>query len=138
MSTRFSISDLAKEFGITPRAIRFYEEKGLLAPQRDGQTRWYRPGDRVSLKLILRGKRLGLSLEESGELIRMYQPGSDNEAQLQRLIESISRRREELRRQLDDIQLTLRELDDAEKRATEALSQLSPKSNSATAQRVAK
>lgn len=124
MPRRFSISDLAHEFGITPRAIRFYEEKDLLQPARDGQTRWYSAADRVALKLILRGKRLGLSLEESGELIRMYDPASGNRAQLEKLVASIARRRHELQQQLDEIQLTLTELRAAEQRARDALDAL--------------
>ena len=76
----FSISDLAREFDVTPRAIRFYEDQGLLAPRRDGQRRIYTPRDRTRLKLTLRGKRLGLSLSEIRELIDMYEPGRDDAA----------------------------------------------------------
>jgi DNA-binding transcriptional MerR regulator len=80
----YSITELATDFDITTRTIRFYEEKGLLNPQRKGQTRIYSAADRIKLKLILRGKRLGLSLEESKDIIEMYQPEHDN-AVLKRL-----------------------------------------------------
>src|SRR3989442_1135392 len=72
--TEFSISELAREFDITPRAIRFYEAEGLISPRRDGQRRIYTPRDRTRLKLTLRGKRLGLTLSEIRELIDMYEP----------------------------------------------------------------
>ncbi|MFQ3223095.1 MAG: DNA-binding transcriptional MerR regulator, partial [Porticoccaceae bacterium] len=71
----YSISQLSKEFEITTRTIRHYEDLGLLAPARRGQTRVYSPADRIRLKLILRGKRLGLSLDDSREIIDMYEPG---------------------------------------------------------------
>jgi DNA-binding transcriptional MerR regulator len=82
----FSISDLAREFDVTPRAIRFYEDQGLLAPRREGQRRIYTPRDRTRLKLTLRGKRLGLSLSEIRELIDMYEPGRDERPQLERFL----------------------------------------------------
>ncbi|MGH8741116.1 MAG: MerR family transcriptional regulator, partial [Burkholderiales bacterium] len=82
----FSISDLAREFDITPRAIRFYEDQGLLAPRREGQRRIYTPRDRTRLKLTLRGKRLGLTLSEIRELIDMYEPGRDERPQLERFL----------------------------------------------------
>src|SRR5882762_6796626 len=82
----FSISDLAREFDITPRAIRFYEDQGLLAPRREGQRRIYTPRDRTRLKLTLRGKRLGLTLSEIRELIDMYEPGRDARPQLERFL----------------------------------------------------
>src|SRR5688572_217037 len=82
----FSISELAREFDITPRAIRFYEDQGLLAPRRDGQRRIYTPRDRTRLKLTLRGKRLGLTLSEIRELIDMYEPGRDQRPQLERFL----------------------------------------------------
>src|SRR5213595_433579 len=86
----FSISDLAREFDITPRAIRFYEDQGLLSPRRDGQRRIYTPRDRTRLKLTLRGKRLGLTLAEIRELIDMYEPGRDERAQLERFREVLA------------------------------------------------
>ncbi|MFV0275766.1 MAG: MerR family transcriptional regulator, partial [Parahaliea sp.] len=85
----YSISDLAGEFGVTTRTIRFYEEKGLVHPRRDGQKRLYSPADRVRIKLILRGKRIGMSLQESVEVIDLYDPEHSNEEQLHSLINTI-------------------------------------------------
>lgn len=117
----YSISELAREFGITTRTIRFYEDKGLLSPQRRGQTRVYSPEDRVRLKLILRGKRLGFSLDESREIIDMYDPAHGNVEQLQRLLDHIEQKRAQLQQQLHDIQSLMGELDEAEARAREFL-----------------
>lgn len=119
----YSISDLSQEFDVTTRTIRFYEEAGLLTPARNGQTRIYSDEDRVKLKLILRGKRLGFSLAESRELINMYDPDSDNTRQLNALLAKIQARREQLERQLEDIQLLQAELDAAEERCRDALRQ---------------
>lgn len=125
MSRTYSIRDLADEFDITTRTIRFYEAEGMLNPQREGQTRIYTPQDRVTLKLILRGKRLGLSLAESRELIGMYNPGGEPEAnrpQLEKLLAVIEQRRSHLRQQLHDIERMMEDLDDAELKARQALS----------------
>ena len=97
---KYSISDLASDFDVTTRTIRFYEEKGLLNPLREGQTRIYSAADRIKLKLILRGKRLGLSLEDSKDIIEMYDPEHDNSPQLIKLIEKIRERRRLLQEQL--------------------------------------
>ena len=118
----YSISNLAREFDITTRTIRFYEEAGMLQPERQGQTRIYSDRDRVKLKLILRGKRLGFSLAESRELIEMYDPASDNRHQLEALLGKIRERREALERQLLDIRAMQSELDEAESRCLSALS----------------
>ena len=119
----YTIGDLAREFDVTSRTIRFYEEAGLLQPQREGQTRLYTDEDRVKLKLILRGKRLGFSLAESRGLIEMYDPASDNTHQLLALWEKIKNRREALRQQLMDIEEMQNELDAAEERCLEALNE---------------
>jgi len=121
MSQRFTISELAKEFEITARTIRFYEEKGLLSPERDGQHRLYSSADRTRLRLILRGKRIGLSLDESREIIDMYDPLSDNHQQIQRLLDKITQRREQFLQQLNDIQATLNDLAEVEQKARAAL-----------------
>ncbi|MDC0663667.1 MerR family transcriptional regulator [Marinobacter sp. SS21] len=120
----YSISDLAREFDITTRTIRFYEEAGMLEPERNGQTRIYSDEDRVKLKLILRGKRLGFSLAESRELIEMYDPTSDNAKQLHALRAKIQQSRVALEQQLADIQVMQNELDAAEERCQEALREL--------------
>lgn len=109
-----SISDLAQEFDVTTRTIRHYEELGLLAPRRLGQARLFSASDRIKLKLILRGKRLGFTLEESREIIEMYDPEGNNVEQLQRLLEAIQAQRERLSRQLDDIAKMMRDLNEAE------------------------
>ena len=84
----YSISQLSKEFDVTTRTIRHYEEIGLLSPARRGQTRVYSAADRIRLKLILRGKRLGLSLDDSRDIIDMYEPGKTNVDQLKKLIDA--------------------------------------------------
>ena len=119
----YSISELAAEFDITPRTIRFYEEKGLLKPTRQGQSRVYSAADRTRLKLILRGKRLGLSLEESRDIIEMYEPNHDNSKQLTTLIKAIQDKRRQLEHQLRDIEIMMQDLDESERRLVEALEQ---------------
>lgn len=113
-TTTYSISELAQEFAVTTRTIRHYEELQLLLPERQGQKRIYSLADRTKLKLIVRGKRIGLSLQESGELIHMYEPGHSNVDQLERLVEYISASRQKLSQQLRDISTMLDELDKAE------------------------
>jgi DNA-binding transcriptional MerR regulator len=117
----FSISDLANVFGVTTRTIRFYEEKGLLRPEREGTRRIYGPADRTRLRLILRGKRLGLSLDESAEIIHMYGTPGKNRRQLELLISRIEERRADLRRQQRDLRAMLQELDKAEANCRDAL-----------------
>ncbi|MCL6415283.1 MerR family DNA-binding transcriptional regulator [Aestuariirhabdus sp. Z084] len=120
----YSISELAKEFDITTRTIRFYEDKGLLTPQRKGQTRVYSPADRTKLKLILRGKRLGFSLEESRDIIEMYSPGQNNEQQLKALINHVRSRKATLQQQLHDIELMMLDLQESEQRCIDALQEM--------------
>ena len=118
---QFSISELSQEFDVTTRAIRFYEDEGLLEPQRQGRQRVYSGRDRVRLKLILRGKRLGFSLSEIGEIIDMYDSEPGEVGQLQYFIEKISVRRKTLRQQRDDIDVTLKELDSIEKQCRKSI-----------------
>ena len=117
----YSISELAREFGITTRTIRFYEEKGYIHPRREGGQRRYTPADRVRIKLILRGKRIGLTLAESVEIIDMYQPGENNAAQLASLIERIEARRAQLVRQRADLDAMLASLDEVDSLCRDAL-----------------
>ena len=112
----YSISDLARELDITTRAIRFYEEQGMLSPERRGLERIYTARDKVTLKLILRGKRIGFSLAECRELIELYDPTGGNQKQLHTMLGKISERREQLQQQLLDIQQMQLELDTAEER----------------------
>ena len=118
---KYSISDLCKEFDITTRTIRHYEDLGLLSPSRRGQARVYTPSDRTRLRLILRGKRLGLSLEDSRQIIDMYEPGKTNINQLNTLIDAIRVQRTKLNQQLDDISKLLKDLNDAEANCVIAL-----------------
>ncbi|SIT04581.1 MerR family transcriptional regulator [Neptunomonas antarctica] len=126
--TSYSISELSTEFDITTRSIRFYEDQGLLSPSRRGQTRIYSRQDRVRLKLILRGKRLGFSLAETGELFALWDETlSGSEKQLNLLLNKITERKKALEQQLNDIAMVRLELENAETRCTEALQELSNK-----------
>ena len=117
----FSISELAREFDITPRAFRFYEDQGLLAPRRDGQRRIYTPRDRTRLKLTLRGKRLGLTLSEIRELIDMYEPGRDQRPQLERFLSVLEAHKASLLQQQADIEAQLSEIRAFEKKIRKRL-----------------
>jgi DNA-binding transcriptional MerR regulator len=108
--TTFSIAELAREFALTPRAIRYYEAQGLLSPAREGLQRVYSKRDRTRLKLALRGKRLGLSLAEIRELIDMYDTAADNSPQLLKFLTVLSRRRAALEQQREDIEAVLAEI----------------------------
>jgi DNA-binding transcriptional MerR regulator len=119
--TEFSISELAREFDVTPRAIRFYEDQGLLAPRRDGQRRIYTARDRTRLKLTLRGKRLGLTLSEIKELIDMYEPGRDQRPQLKRFLAVLASHKSGLLQQRADLEAQLSELQAFEKKVRKQL-----------------
>ncbi len=109
----YSISELAAEFKVTPRAIRFYEDHGLLAPKRvgsNGMQRVYSLRDRTRLKLTLRGKRLGLTLTQIAELVNMYDTPRDTGAQLERFIAVLDQHKDRLEQQLDDLKVTLLEI----------------------------
>lgn len=123
----FSISDLARDLDITTRAIRFYEEQGMLSPERRGQERIYTAKDKVTLKLILRGKRIGFSLAECKELIELYDPVHGNHKQLHTFMAKIAERRAQLQQQLLDIQQMQLELDTAEERCLAALEEIDKK-----------
>lgn len=118
----YTITDLAREFGLTTRAIRFYEDHGLLAPKRAGRTRVYCHRDRVRLKLTVRGKRLGFSLVEIRELIDMYDASGDDQAQLERFLEVLKKRRAALEQQREDIEAVLQEIGSFEQQCRELLS----------------
>ena len=119
----FSISDLASEFSITTRTIRFYEEKGYLNPKREGTRRVYSSPDRTSLRLILRGKRLGLTLDETAELIKMYGSPSGNRNQLKNFIVRIGEKRTELERKKTDLEVMMNDLQSVEDKCYVALAQ---------------
>ena len=118
----FAIADLAKEFGISTRAIRFYESKGLLTPERVGATRVFRRRDRACLILILRGKRLGFSLRDISEYLSLYDAHSQTK-QVTMLTEMVDKRLGLLERQLTDLQTTISELREIRKLATERMAQ---------------
>ncbi|WP_439107087.1 MerR family transcriptional regulator [Congregibacter sp.] len=111
---QYSISELSKEFDISTRTIRFYEEKGFIKPLRSGQRRIYTSADRARIRLILRGKRIGLSLAESVEIIDMYKPSESDSSQLASLLLRIGKRREALEQQRKDLDDMLSALDEVE------------------------
>lgn len=122
--TTYTISELAKEFDITPRAIRFYEDQGLISPSRKGRRRVYRERDRVRLKLVLRGKRLGFALSEVKEMFDLYDTAPGETAQLRFLLGKIKDRREMLEQQRQDIEAVLHEMESVEKRAVTVLEEM--------------
>ncbi len=124
MKKTYSISELADEFGITTRTIRFYEEKGYLAPKREGTRRIYSPADRTRLRLILRGKRLGLSLEETADMIEMYGSPQGNRKQLETFVTRIGEKRAELERKRRDLEVMLNDLQNVEEQCHVALAEL--------------
>ena len=128
----YSISELAQEFDVTTRSVRFYEDQGLLKPSRRGQTRIFSSKDRVRLKLILRGKRMGLSLAETKELFDLWdETTSGNEKQLLLMLQTIKRRREALAQQKEDIAIVEMEMENAEARCLEALIELQTRKQTA-------
>ncbi|WP_341581523.1 MerR family DNA-binding transcriptional regulator [Marinobacter metalliresistant] len=124
----FSISELAKEFDVTTRSIRFYEDQELLKPSRRGQTRIFSSKDRVRLKLILRGKRMGFSLAETKELFDLWDETlSGNEKQLHKMLTILANKRAQMEQQKNDIAQAEMEIDTAETRCREALAELQNK-----------
>jgi len=119
-----SITDLAQEFDVTTRAIRFYEDQGLLQPERQGQTRVYSQRERTRLKLVLRGKRLGFSLGEIKEIIELYDTEPGEAAQLDHFLAKIAERKAMLEQQLEDIRVTLGELEAVEEQCRARLEEL--------------
>ena len=112
----YSITELSKEFEITPRSIRHYEQEQLISPQRSGSQRIYTKGDKVRLQLILRGKRIGFSLAEIREIITMYDSPSGEQKQTKLLLNKIEQRRAALNQQQKDIETMLEELNRLEER----------------------
>ncbi|MEJ2226636.1 MAG: MerR family DNA-binding transcriptional regulator [Alphaproteobacteria bacterium] len=117
----YSITDLAHELGITPRTLRFYEDKGLLTPQRVGGTRVYLQRDRARLILILRGKRLGFSLKEIGEYLDLYDADKTQRVQIDKLLKLVRERIGLLVQQRDALEETLTELREIEQLSLEAI-----------------
>ena len=129
----FLITDLTEEFGVTPRTLRFYEDRALLTPVRRGRKRLYRPRDRTRLRLILRGKRLGLTLDEISEILDLFDRPSGETMQIDRLLERIDARREALLAQREDIEKALSELDSVELKARTRLNAIIEKEKEPTA-----
>lgn len=123
-SQTWSIAELAAEYDVTLRTIRFYEDRGLLTPERRGTVRVYHPRDRVRLGLILRGKRLGFSLDEIATIVDMYDAEPGEEGQLVYLLDQITTRRAELEQRRQDIDETLEELAEVERRCEADLNTL--------------
>jgi DNA-binding transcriptional MerR regulator len=121
--SEYSISELAREFDVTPRAIRFYEAEGLLSPARAGQRRIYTLRDRTRLKLTLRGKRLGLTLSEIREIVDMYDTGRDERPQLEKFLAVLEAHRLQLLQQREDIEAQLSEIELFEKRCRKRLAE---------------
>ncbi|MCP5419787.1 MAG: MerR family DNA-binding transcriptional regulator [Gammaproteobacteria bacterium] len=122
--THYTITDLAKDFNVTTRTIRFYEDQGLLSPQREGRKRIYSHRDRTRLKLILRGKRLSFTLSEIRELFELFDSAGGEEKQLRRFIKILRERRAILKQQQRDIEAVLHEIDGAEAECAKRLVEL--------------
>jgi DNA-binding transcriptional MerR regulator len=110
MGATYTISQLAAEFDVTTRTIRFYEDQGLISPKREGSSRVFSSRDRVRLKLALRGKRLGFSLAEIRELFELYDISRDERQQLEQFLAKLDRRRAHLEQQREDIEVMLNEI----------------------------
>ena len=127
MATTYTISDLAKEFDLTTRAMRFYEDMGLLQPERTGpggRNRVYSPRDRTRLRLTLRAKRLGLSLSEAKEIIDLYDSPRDTGVQLQKFLQVLAQHRKQLEEQMADLQANLDEVREHEQEARSLLAKI--------------
>jgi DNA-binding transcriptional MerR regulator len=120
----YSITELTREFEISTRTLRFYEDEGLIQPVRRGRTRLFRPSDRHLVRQIIRGRRLGFSINEIREIIKIYREPPGEVGQLNLMIRRIHERREELRQKRRDLEETLAELDSAEEACVERLAEL--------------
>lgn len=124
MREYYSITELTREFDISTRTLRFYEDEGLVQPVRRGRTRLFRPSDRQLIRQIMRGKRLGFSINEIREIIQMYRAPPGEVGQLKLMIKRIEEKREDLRQKRRDLEETLAELDQAEESCVERLVEL--------------
>jgi len=120
----YSITDLTKEFDVSTRTIRFYEDEGLITPLRQGRTRLFRPSDRRLLMFILRGKRLGFSIAEIQEIMSMYKEPPGEAGQLELLIDRVKEKRQQLQQKRQDIEETISEFDQIEEQCLERLAEL--------------
>lgn len=127
MREYYTITELTREFGISTRTLRFYEDEGLIQPVRRGRTRLFRPSDRHLVRQILRGKRLGFSIAEIREIIQMYREPPGEAGQLRTILARIEEKRAALRQKRRDIEDALSELDLAEEACVERLAELGVK-----------
>ena len=126
MTTTYTITELAREFGVTTRTIRHYEDEGLLSPRREGTSRLFASRDRVRLKLALRGKRLGFSLAEIRELFDLYDLAHDEKRQLQEFLTKLEKRRAMIEQQREDMEVMLNELTFFENQCRKLLAEKQP------------
>lgn len=124
MNKYYSITELTREFGISTRTLRFYEDEGLIHPERRGRTRLFRPADRHLIKEILRGRRIGFTIAEIREIIQVYKEPPGEMGQLQLLIKRVEEKREDLRQKRKDIEDTLSELDNVEEACLTRLAEI--------------
>jgi DNA-binding transcriptional MerR regulator len=127
MRDYYTISELTREFEVSTRTLRFYEDEGLIHPVRRGRTRLFRPSDRHLIRQILRGKRLGFSINEIREIIQIYREPPGEIGQLHLLLRRIEEKKEELRQKRRDLEDTLAELEQAEESCVERLAELGVK-----------
>ncbi len=120
----YTITELTREFDISTRTLRFYEDEGLIAPVRRGRTRLFRPSDRILIRQIMRGKRLGFSIAEIREIIQMYKAPPGEAGQLHTIVEKVEEKRAELRQKRKDIEETLAELDAVEEACVNRLAEM--------------
>ncbi len=120
----YTITELTREFDISTRTLRFYEDEGLIAPVRRGRTRLFRPSDRILIRQIMRGKRLGFSIAEIREIIQMYKAPPGEAGQLHTIVEKVEEKRTELRQKRKDIEETLAELDAVEEACVNRLAEM--------------
>ncbi|ACP25021.1 MerR family transcriptional regulator [Sinorhizobium fredii] len=124
MNKYYSITELTREFGISTRTLRFYEDEGLIHPERRGRTRLFRPADRHLIKEILRGRRIGFTIAEIREIIAVYKDPPGEMGQLQLLMKRVEEKREDLRQKRKDIDDTLAELDNVEEACLTRLAEI--------------
>lgn len=124
MKKYFSITELTREFGVSTRTLRFYEDEGLIAPERRGRTRLYRAADRHLLAEILRGRRIGFTVAEIREIIQVYKAPPGEAGQLEMLMRKVDEKRADLRQKRRDIEETLTELDNVEEACLTRLAEI--------------
>ena len=124
MDKFYTITELTREFGVSTRTLRFYEDEGLINPERRGRTRLFRPADRRLIQEILRGRRIGFTIAEIREIIKVYKDPPGEVGQLEMLMTKVSEKREELRQKRRDIEETLAELDNVEEACLTRLAEI--------------